>query len=610
MFELAKRCALKSKYNNDSSNTKTETVAPLPPVIFSVAKRMAREKIKINIKHNPREASTPEPHTLTPNAPQKIKITLKCQPEKISSDIWSEKYRPVKLDGLVGNTESIMVIRDWFTKFKNKDTSIKKALLFTGCPGTSKTTVAHVILKEFGYDIKEYNASDVRSKKLVKENLDKLITMEQVDRQFRENFKPFGIIMDEVDGMSSGDKGGMSELIKTINPNRGKRCVKKSDKQKIIERWIPPIICICNNNYNKKIKELKKDCLEVRFNKPTIWELCTVIRKTTASENIEFTENAEKLVAELSQGDFRRLMFLLQNFSNIKKKPIDVNDIYEYYDVVSKKTLDLNSFDITDKIFQHQTNIEDVLKLYDTDKSKLPMMIHENYVTCVNSQNTIIHNKLKCSLSCINAIIDADVIEKSMYNTQSWYLQPIHGLCSCYIPNHYSNIYPKLGQNRPKWTTALGNYSQRRHLVKNINFLSEILNNGRSYNVYDIQMLSHIILYNLLDPKGDQNTGIKYMKNYNLTIKNIEKLIKADKSCDEYRKLYTARQKNNLTELFGCHTQKEPYQLKYNTKSSKEKTIHITATSSAKKIIDDDEDEIDSKVIDEIEDESSDDDET
>ena len=210
-------------------------------------------------------------------------------------------------------------------------------------------------MREFGYDVKEYNASDVRSKKLVEENLDKLITMDQVDKHFREDFHPFGIIMDEVDGMSAGDKGGMTQLIQTINPNRGKRCVKKADKERMCNRWIPPIICICNDAYDKKIKALKKDCLEVKFDKPTIHELCLVIRHVTSHEKMKMTENAEKLIAELAQGDFRRLMFLLQNFVNISKSIIDVNDIYEYYDIISKKTLDLDYYEVTNKIFQKQT---------------------------------------------------------------------------------------------------------------------------------------------------------------------------------------------------------------------------------------------------------------
>jgi len=539
-------------------------------------------------------------------APEQLQIEL---------NLWSEKYRPHNLEQLVGNREQIDQIRNWFVKFKNKDNTIKKALLFSGCPGTSKTTVAHVILKEYGYDVKEYNASDVRSKKLVEENLDKLITMERVDLHFTPGCKPFGIIMDEVDGMSSGDKGGMAQLIKTINPNRGKRCVKKVEKQKIFDRWIPPIICICNNSHDKKINELKKDCLEIRFTKPTISDLCQVIKQVAKNERLKLTDAAEKLVAELAQGDFRRLMFLLQNFSNIQKIVIDVNDIYEYYDVVAKKNLDLNSFDITDKIFSRFTGIEDILKLYDTDKSLLPMMVHENYIEMINAQNTNLINKMRNCQFCVDAIANGDVIEKSMYNTQSWHLQPIHGLSSCYIPSYYSNTFPRLAQRKVQWTSALGRFSFQRANIKNINLLSSMVNVERNYTIDDVQLLSQIILFHLLDPKGDQQTGVEFMKNYNLTIKDIEKLIKVDQLSRKYKKLYTSKQKTHLTRLFGTPKtgviidmntakvvgviEKNLHQTSYNTnKSFGKSSFFSTEKSTLSKKKDQSDDDTDSNTSD------------
>lgn len=53
--------------------------------------------------------------------------------------------------------------------------------------------------------------------------------------------------MDEVDGMSAGDRGGVPDLIQTI----------KSAKL--------PIICICNDKYNQKLKSLRNSCLELDF---------------------------------------------------------------------------------------------------------------------------------------------------------------------------------------------------------------------------------------------------------------------------------------------------------------------------------------------------------
>ena len=132
-------------------------------------------------------------------------------------------------------------------------------------------------------------------------------------------------------------RGACHNSIRTINPNRGKRSVKKQEKQRIVDSWIPPIICICNNNYDKKIRELKKDCLEVKFEKPSLFELCQVIKNVAQEEHMPLTESSERLIAELSQGDFRRLMFLLQNFSNIKKNPIELMTLMNITKSSSKK---------------------------------------------------------------------------------------------------------------------------------------------------------------------------------------------------------------------------------------------------------------------------------
>lgn len=517
-------------------------------------------------------------------------------------NLWSEKYRPKNLYQIVGNQEQITEIRDWFTKFKAKDPNIKKALLLSGCPGTSKTTVAHAILHEFGYSIKEYNASDIRSKKLVEANLDKLITMEQIDKQLKHGFMPFGIIMDEVDGMSSGDKGGMTQLIKIINPNRGKRSVKKEDKLKVNNRWMPPIICICNNNYDKKIAELKKDCLEVKFSKPTVTELIRVINNVSKNENIAMAESAKKIIAEMAQGDFRRLMFLLQNFSNIKtedNKPLEANDIYDYNKVISSKSLDLNTYDITNRILNKLYSVEDTLKMYETDKSLLPMMIHENYVGVIDAQHTTADNKLIACQKSIDSIITGDIIEKVMYNTQSWYLQPIHGLSACYVPSYYANAYMRGPHNKASFTQTLGRFSLQRANIKNIHLVMSMLNSGFVYGVDDIQLLSEIILFNLLDPNGNQNKGIQLLKNYNLSIKDLEKLIKMNKLSEKYKKLYKSRQKTQLTKLFGNVTQREApvmtYSVGASAGSSDSKTLQLgggkSTTKSKKKKTDEDEED-------------------
>lgn len=57
--------------------------------------------------------------------------------------------------------------------------------------------------------------------------------------------------MDEVDGMSAGDRGGVADLIASIKVSK------------------IPIICICNDRYSQKLKSLVNYCLLLSFRKPT-----------------------------------------------------------------------------------------------------------------------------------------------------------------------------------------------------------------------------------------------------------------------------------------------------------------------------------------------------
>lgn len=58
------------------------------------------------------------------------------------------------------------------------------------------------------------------------------------------------VIMDEVDGMSSGDRSGIKAIIDMIK------------KTKV------PIICICNDRSSDKIRSLAGHCLDIKFQKP------------------------------------------------------------------------------------------------------------------------------------------------------------------------------------------------------------------------------------------------------------------------------------------------------------------------------------------------------
>jgi DNA polymerase III delta prime subunit len=116
-------------------------------------------------------------------------------------DLWTEKYRPKKISDIIGNEDNISTIVKWITDFKNNVKGTPKVLLISGEPGIGKTSTAHVILNEYGYDIIEHNASDIRGKKsmdiIVKRSLEYTNIMDLMSGCA----KPVAIILDEIDNL-------------------------------------------------------------------------------------------------------------------------------------------------------------------------------------------------------------------------------------------------------------------------------------------------------------------------------------------------------------------------------------------------------------------------
>ena len=196
------------------------------------------------------------------------------------------------------HTSLFTQIIDWAKKPAPRTPS---SLFLYGPPGIGKTTLARLALEQAGYRVVEWNASQHRHKAAVEESLIPLLRSCNVADFFRpEGPRNLGIILDEIDGMSVGDKGGLSELVRILKEYNGHNA----------------IVCISNEWMEKKFQPFLKLCKTFQISAPSPADVYALIK--TQFEKVPKHCDLMKLATDLlavHSGDLRKI---LQSVCEIK----------------------------------------------------------------------------------------------------------------------------------------------------------------------------------------------------------------------------------------------------------------------------------------------------
>ena len=122
---------------------------------------------------------------------------------------WSEKYRPTTIDELYLSYDNKTKINKWILDFKEKKKNFTNCLILHGAPGIGKTSLANIILNTNNFDVIEFNSSDIRNQKILKEKIEQINGNINILNFMCNKKKPMGIIIDELDGMHSTEKGSL-----------------------------------------------------------------------------------------------------------------------------------------------------------------------------------------------------------------------------------------------------------------------------------------------------------------------------------------------------------------------------------------------------------------
>jgi len=215
--------------------------------------------------------------------------------------LWAEKYRPRSLDEIVNQEEIVSRLKK-FVKEKNMP-----HLLFAGPPGTGKTTAAHALAHDlYGENYQQYllelNASDERGIDVIRTKV-KEFARSRVPGEI-----PFKIIiLDEADNMTADAQQALRRLM---------------------EMYTASTRFILIANYPSKIIEpIQSRCAVFRFTPLKKEDVIARLKWIAEQEKVEYDIDALEAIYELSEGDMRKAINILQTAAALGK--VTVEGVYK-----------------------------------------------------------------------------------------------------------------------------------------------------------------------------------------------------------------------------------------------------------------------------------------
>lgn len=356
--------------------------------------------------------------------------------------------------------------------------SQKRGFYIYGDSGIGKTKFVETLLENNEYFLVKFNAGDVRNKSIIdnitKENMNDTSVIDM----FHKRKRKIAIIMDEIDGMNSGDKGGINSLIKLIRP-------KKTKKQKEEITTNIPVFCIGNGKIDKKMKELMKVCFIHKLDVPQKKEMTNIINLMWPSISRENND----LIKQYVQNDLRKLNDL---YETSKHCDIFNNNTWNYllntkcyYEDAKEQTKII----LNNKMSLHQHNNT----LNETDRTIISLLLHENIVEVLKKHNI---EDIEFYRKLLDNFCFGDYVDRITFQKQIWQFNEMSSLIKTYYNQYllHSEYKPKkYNPSEVRFTKVLTKYSTEYNNSIFIQTLCEKLNlDKKDMLLYFYRNINHI----------------------------------------------------------------------------------------------------------------------
>ncbi|KAL4946971.1 hypothetical protein BDW69DRAFT_190654 [Aspergillus filifer] len=266
---------------------------------------------------------------------------------KMATAMWTEKYRARKYTELIGDERTNRSIMRWLrgwdpivypglARSKQKkpnwnnnedERPHRKVLLLCGPPGLGKTTLAHVCARQAGYEVLEINASDERSRDVVKGRIRDALNTENVkgmnvevgEQKVRKVGRPVCVVVDEVDGVVSGSggsgEGGFMKALTDLVMLDQKNSTRASEQNPSGKRrkgdnfrFLRPLILVCNDVYHASLRPLRSSAIAeiIHVRQAPLENVVSRMKSIFTSEGIPTDNDGVRRLCEASWGLAKR----------------------------------------------------------------------------------------------------------------------------------------------------------------------------------------------------------------------------------------------------------------------------------------------------------------